>query len=472
MTALATYLQQNKSIPTPAAPPPQPGLVGSAVHSASNFFNNLAAHLTSIGMAPINAAAGIGVGIYNAAGAIGNVATGQATPEQGIQQLGTPHNIPGLGQIGGINTQAPFTQGAEQGFNAAAGVDTAMNLPALASGASDILDSAKGVFTPKEVPAGAPTTPTPPTNPYDIPAAQAARDTASTNAVQGINTANQTAQSDLSQMGQEFGQTGQNIATAHPDKGITLSNKDIQELNSLKESKSFQLPDELNTDNNPALDTTSKFGQIKISPENQKILDANNASGATKLNAAKTQDLITRLNKLTYDAKAAGDLKINQQSIGLTNRVKGLASEAFKGTGFDEAYAKYSAGRGVLEKLDGIVNLDPKASPTDLMKQFNTIAKLHESPEGSKLLDQAVQAYKAERGIDLTDPVGAVNQVLKSQGQLEIAQKGSYMTQLKRALKSPSMAARRIAYLGVSVLGLATVGTAFRKQIGAMFSGQ
>ncbi len=305
-------------------------------------------------------------------------------------------------------------------------------------------------------------------NPYDVNAAQAARESASNNAIKGINDINQTTQSDLSKMGQEFEAGAQKIDTSNPKGGLELSSAQLDALNNLKESKKFSLPSNLDSETNPLI--SNPVSKDFLSKNAGKLSEMQNA-GKVKLNASQAQDLIKRLNKLTFDAKASGDLAVNQQTIGLTNELKASASKAF-GSEWDNIYSKYSAGRGVLEKLDGIINLDKNASPTDLMKQFNTITKLHETPEGEKLLSQAVEAYKAERGIDLTDPVQAANQVLKSQGALEIAQKGSYMTQLKTALKSPNLAARRVAMIATTIAGISVAGAAFRKQIVGMFTGQ
>lgn len=474
-----------KSAPLPT-PQPQPGVISKSTGAASNFFNNLSTHIASFGesvLSPVTKGIASGVRAIqatpNVIGAVGDAITGNQQSEQGNinaanQKMAQPLNMglqngPQATMQGSTNAQNLGTAAQAASFlvpetslGAISGGAVAGGLQAGGSAAENPNATAGGVaentlggaalgagigaaakYAPEALQKVLPKqgeTPTSNTNPYDIPTAQVARETASTNAVQGMNTMNQTVQSDLSQMGQEFKQRAQQIETNDPEKGMDIIKPVADELKSIKENAKFALPDFVaNKDWTVATPT-------------------------------QAQDLITQLNRATFQAKASGEFAVNQQLIDLTNQIKNSASKSF-GPEWDQTYSNYANGRSVLDKLDGIVNLDPKASPTDLMKQFNTIAKLHESPEGSKLLDQAVEAYKNERGIDLTDPVQAVNQVLKSQGQLEIANKGSYMTQFKEALKNPNMAARRVAYLAGSVLGLATLGTAFRKQIGSFISG-
>lgn len=309
---------------------------------------------------------------------------------------------------------------------------------------------------------------TPILDPNSVPAATAAREAASTNAVDAVNKMNQTVGADSHALGQEFQQGAQKLESANPNTKLSLSGKTLDALNSLKESKKFVLPEGLDQESNPLLGST--MGKDFLAKNAGKLNELQNA-GKVELSHTQAQDLIRRLNKLTFDAKASGDLAVNQQTIGLTNELKQSASKTF-GPEWDKVYSKYSSGRAVMDRLDGIVNLDPKATPMDLNKQLQTIQKLGETPEGHKLTMQAIEAYKAERGIDLTDPIGAVNHILKAQGELEIAQKGSHAHQILQALKSPNLQARQIARLSLTLLGITAGATAFRKQIGQFFSGQ
>ncbi len=306
-------------------------------------------------------------------------------------------------------------------------------------------------------------------SPYDVGAATANRESAATGGVNAINQMNQTVGADQTALGNEFKQGAANIEKTNPGATLNLTGRQLDALNLLKESKLFSLPENLDNSGSGANIGGSEFkiGNAKIASQLEGVQNQT----ASSLTPTQAQDLVTRLNKLTFASKASGDLAVNQQTIGLTNEIKSAASKAF-GPEWDKTYSNFAQGRAVMEKLDGIVNLDPKATPMDFNKQLGTIQTLGKTPEGQKFLQQAVDSYKAERGIDLTDPVAAVNHILKAQGQLEIAQKGSYGTQLMQALKSPNLAARRVAMIGTTLLGLAAAGTAFRKQIGNFIAGQ
>ena len=54
--------------------------------------------------------------------------------------------------------------------------------------------------------------------------------------------------------------------------------------------------------------------------------------------------------------------------------------------------------------------------------QLNSIQKLSKTPEGKILLQQAVNEYKTTSGIDLNDPVKAIQQIADSQSKLDEAQ--------------------------------------------------
>lgn len=310
---------------------------------------------------------------------------------------------------------------------------------------------------------------TPIMNPTDLADATAAREAASTGGVNAINEMNQTVGADQTSLGEEFKQGAVNIEKANPQAKLNLSGKQLDALNSLKESKLFSLPENLDNSSSGANIGGSEFkiGNPKVASQIEGLQNET----ASSLSPTQAQDLVTRLNKLTFASKASGDLAVNQQTIGLTNEIKSAASKTF-GPEWDKFYSNYTQGRTVMDKLDGIVNLDPKATPMDFNKQLGTIQKLGETPEGQKFLQQAIDEYKNVRGIDLTDPVAAANHVLKAQGELEIAQKGTHAHQILQALKSPNLQARQIARVALTLLGITAGATAFRKQIGQFFSGQ
>ncbi len=184
------------------------------------------------------------------------------------------------------------------------------------------------------------------------------------------------------------------------------------------------------------------------------------------LSPTDTQDLITQLNKNTYTPMADGSLRINQQIVDLTNSIKQSSSDAF-GKQWDSLYSRYSKGISAVKQLKDIVNLDPQATASNLNSSINNILKLTKTPEGTTILKQSIEELKnAPGGIDLTNPIKAIQDIVGKQVDLEVAQgsltkaeaeaaKGSYVRQILNGVKNPSYVGRRL------VGGAITVGVLY-----------
>ena len=277
---------------------------------------------------------------------------------------------------------------------------------------------------------------TPIMNPAEIPTtavteaeqgvktATQAREQAGVGAVQGVNQTLEQVGQGKANLGTNFEQGAKQIETNNPNLKLALSNKILESLNNLKEGKNFALPENLDQEANPLMG--SQMGKDFLAKNAGKLADIQNAT-KTELTPTQTQDLVRRLNKLTFDAKASGDLSVNQQTIGLTNEIKNAASKTF-GPEWDKVYSGYSKGITAVNDLKDLISLSDKGS---LDKTLSKVLKLGETPEGKTILKQAVDHFGQETGIDLTNPVKAMHQILDKQIELENAQGG-----LKEAQKN------------------------------------
>lgn len=302
------------------------------------------------------------------------------------------------------------------------------------------------------------TTPTTPEAPPQSPLEQAqmAREGAAQNAVQGIQNMNEQVTNFKSDLGTNFTKGAQTIESNNPDLSLTLSHDQVDALNTLKNNKSFALPDYLKSENIvPADPSNINDGGVKLSP-------------------TQTQDLITQLNRSTFTDKTSG-LGVDQSKIGLTNEIKDAATQAFdKPTGGDwsRIYGEYSKGRTAVDSISDIVNIDKDATASDINKNLGTITKLGSTPEGKIILQNSINEFKNASGIDLSDPTKAVMDTLEKQAQLETAEKGTFGQQLMKTIKSPQFVARRIGGAAISILGVYAAGTAIRKALGNAMSGK
>lgn len=261
-------------------------------------------------------------------------------------------------------------------------------------------------------------------------------------------------------LGNQFAQAPEIITKADPNAGTTLTADFMAKLNALKESKTFVLPESL------------------------KDITPNIADGTYKLNPQQTQDLMTQLDALTYKAKASGDLAINQQSIGLAQELKnsaqtgmGHVTNAQGNSVWSKAYEDYHQGMNARDTMSSLI--PTKNSPGEMLDpvkvqaSVDKMTKMMETPSGRAALEQGNAQYKAATGYDiLHDPMGSIQKMIDSNQELQDAIKGGYMKQLQRAVTSPTKVGSRLLYLTSSILGIAALGTAFRKQIGSFFTGQ
>lgn len=285
--------------------------------------------------------------------------------------------------------------------------------------------------------------------PNGLAAVEAQRTAAAEQGVKAVSTMQDQVGGFKSKIGSDFQQGAANIEQAKPDARLNLSSKQLQDLNALKENKSFALPKYLEqTDANMLPE--SKFGSIKLTPEAKAEFEAGQNKPQAALSPTQAQDLITQLNKSTFK-ETGGGLQVDQQRIALTNEIKAAASKAF-GPEWDKVYSNYSQGIGAIQKLNDIVNLDPRATPSDINASLQSVLKLGKTPEGKIILQNAIDEFKQTSGIDLTDPTKAIHQILDKQIALQEAQSAAGKPGFLKQAFDPKYLARR------AIGGTVTVG--------------
>lgn len=247
------------------------------------------------------------------------------------------------------------------------------------------------------------------------------RKIATPQAVQGVKDINTKVGGNLKTLGENFGNDATQLEKSNPNMRLNLTNEQITALNQLKENKNFSLPEKIQQaqDAQAAL-PQSKFGNIKLDAKTQAEFAKAQGETQASLSPTEAQDLIKELNRSTFRQNADGSVTKDYQRVGITNEIKNAASQAF-GDKWDAIYSKYSQGRGMIDKLDSLVNLDSKATPEDTNKQLEGILKQSKTPEGKLLLEQAVNEYKQSSGVDLHDPIKAIQQIADKQTALDEA---------------------------------------------------
>ena len=284
-----------------------------------------------------------------------------------------------------------------------------------------------------------------------VSTAQQAREAAAPQAVEGVKSINKLVSGNKATLGQQFESDAVNLDKADPNTKLNLTTDQLKSLQDLKTGKNFSLPKSISDEhalNNGDLPSLSSYTDKPVS-----------------LSRTQSQDLIRELNRSTFKENADGSIAKDYSRLGITNDIKNSASSAF-GKPWDDIYSKYSAGRSAIDKIDSLVNLDPKATPEDINKQLQGIIKQSATPEGRLILRQAVNEYKATNGIDLTDPVKAVQQISDKQDALDAANdnltqsqrelakaqrasaiakvKGGYLKQMGTAAKNPATISRLV----------------------------
>jgi len=254
--------------------------------------------------------------------------------------------------------------------------------------------------------------------------AQNSRAAIAPQAVDAYNTMVENVAGHKSSLGNQFRQAAQELETAQPGTTLHLTSQQLSELNAVRENKSFSLPDFL-TSKNPSVSIGGDSLDLgRLGPNAQARLQGQLAEmgkqTAVELTPTQTQDLITQLNKATFQQAADGSLRVDQRLVNLTNDIKQSASQAF-GSKWDNIYSKYAQGIQAVQKLDDIVNLDRTATASDSNKALQSVLKLSNTPEGKTLLKNAIRDYKAVSGIDLTDPIQTIQQIQAHDDALEAA---------------------------------------------------
>lgn len=305
---------------------------------------------------------------------------------------------------------------------------------------------------------------------YDQNVAQAtqANNQAGMEAANSIHEASNVQSDVRTGLGNQFAEAPNIISKADPSARGVLPHYFVDLLNKLKDTAGFKLPDWVRT-------TSPEFGSTDV---------ADIAKDGVPYTPQQGQDLATRLNDLTFKAKASGELKINQQSIDLTNQLKdmnqnsfGHVTDAQGNSVWNQAYQQYRQG---IDAMDSMSKLIPTKNspgemldPTEVNDSVNKMIKMTETPQGRATLMTANEQYKNATGYDiLNDPMGSMQKLIDSSEELQTAIKGNYMRQLGQAIKNPNKVGGRLLYMTSAILGIAALGTAFRKQLGSLITGQ
>lgn len=244
----------------------------------------------------------------------------------------------------------------------------------------------------------------------NITNADQARQAATGPAVSGVKDINSKVSGFKTSLGQDFANGAAEVEKANPEVKLNLSNEQVQALNNLKENKNFSLPDKLDSEKNP-------FAGINVSKafaeKNAGALADLQKGSQVSLSPTEAQNLITQLDRSTFkpDASSPSGFSTDQQRIGVTKDIKQAAQDAFGGP-WKDVYSKYSQGRAAIDKIGDVVNLDQRATATDLNKQFTDIKKLSSTPEGKELLRQSLEEFKNTSGIDLGNPTKSIQDIL------------------------------------------------------------
>lgn len=275
-------------------------------------------------------------------------------------------------------------------------------------------------------------------SPTNLKNATIARNAAATEGVNNLNQMSEQVGQYKSDLGTNFKAGAQAIEDSNPNLKLKLSSDQMDALQTLKNNKSFSLPNYL---------------KVGATPE-----DLSGIHSQGSLTPTQAQDLITQLNKSTFTDKASG-LGVDQSKIGLTNEIKDAAKQQF-GDEWSKVYSTYAKGANTVDSLHDIVNIKSDATPTDINKSLGSILKLHGTPEGKIILQNAVDEFKNTSGIDLTNPTQAIGKILDSEEVLKNAQKPGFLKQTF----NPTYLAR----LGVRVVALSTIGYLLRTEIGGV----
>ncbi len=292
----------------------------------------------------------------------------------------------------------------------------------------------------------------------NVNTASQAREAIAPKAVEAVQSINDSVAGHRTSLGEQFASDAADLSKSNPNLKLNLTQEQVDALRALKQGKNFSLPKSISTDANLTGEMT---------PELNKYI-----SNPTSLTPTQAQDLIRELNRSTYKELADGSRTVDYQRVGITNEIKDSASQAF-GKKWDNIYSRYAQGRTAIDKIDSFVNLDPKATALDMNNQLKVIAKQSSTPEGKLLLKQSIEEYKTTSGIDLSNPIKAIQQIAERQdafdaanSELTQAQKDAYKAQrqadieklkggmVKQTLKSiidPKYGARRLVWGAVGI---------------------
>ena len=279
-------------------------------------------------------------------------------------------------------------------------------------------------------------------------AATAARQEAAVKGVGALTDFNSGVDTATKGLGTDFGSAPTRIEAKAPDARLVLTRDQVQALNDLKQGKTFALPSYLDQETNPQLALSgSKFGDINLPPKLKAELNLAGKTGQVELTPTQAQQLLKELNGSTYK-EVGGQLQVDSQRIGITKEIRDAAAKAF-GRVTDEsgnsiwntAYTKYTRGITAVNALRDLVNQGGRYTPDQTLSE---LLKLGKTPENKLILKNAVDQVAKETGVDLSNPVSLMHQIIDSQSNLDealsklsaaqkdAAKSGGMMTYLKR----------------------------------------
>lgn len=262
-----------------------------------------------------------------------------------------------------------------------------------------------------------------------LDAATKARQAATEPAVKGSSDVKGNIKTAENSSGMKFQQAGTQLKNFDPELKADLSNDLLGKINGLKEGKNFDLPDYL-SNNKPIISIKGQDIDLgNMSPDVAAKLKAQlgdiGSQTGTSLDPEQMQDLIKRLNGSTFK-EVGGELQTDQQRIDITNEVKDLATKAFGNitdssgeSVWNKAYQDYAQSKGATDDLKNLLDIKSKTTPDEIMSK---VQKLQKTPETKMILQNSVNEVKNLTGIDLNDPIQAIQQVMDKQIALEEAQ--------------------------------------------------
>jgi hypothetical protein len=300
--------------------------------------------------------ANIGNQIMDVPGAGANLATGEATPEQAMQQIQTPHTVPFLGELSGVDVQHPFAQGYQEGT--AAG--TLATLPGAASAAVDLGGSG-------------------------IDALTSAIGFANKGDEAAINTAFDT----INQATAKYTNIGKTLQS--DIEGVTVANPEA---------------------------TISMQGQGELLQRISEVPHGNFNFDPNNITPTDVQKVSTELQRLANSSseKVAGDITGLKDDFRSWAQKTFSQEHPEVAQQIEDSFAKASQSYKNMETVSDIFPNIKNPSAKDATALLDYIQKQSADPQGQLAMQKTIQDYFKSEGIDLSSNVKAMSYINKLPG--------------------------------------------------------